>query len=157
MVKKLLLGFITGLLVVSIAFVGVAELTGNSLFRGKKANPIAGMVLELTVPIFTAVTDNSRTKTCIANQREIVSQITTYFMSYNLSDSGNIEVYSDGDYAYDVLSDMYELDEYTFESLFQITPYCPDGGTYQIAVYSDDYSYDVQVVCSEHGSYNSDY
>ena len=95
MVKRILLGFITGLLVISISFVGIMEITGNGLFSGKKANPVAGMALMFTMPIFTAVSRNARTKTCNANRREIVSQITTYFMSSNTTDDGTIEVYSD--------------------------------------------------------------
>jgi hypothetical protein len=112
MVKRILLGFITGLLVISIAFVGIMEITGNGLFGGKKANPVAGMALMFTMPIFTAVSRNARTKTCTANQREIVSQVTTYFMSTNTYDDGVLEVYSNGDSAYDVWSNMYYLDEY---------------------------------------------
>lgn len=160
MIKRLLLGFITGLLVISIAFVGVAELTGNSLFRGKKANPVAGMVMMFTMPIFTAVSRNARTATCFANQREIISQINNYCMTYNITDNGTIEVYSDGDSAYDVWSNMYYLDEYTFEELFQEIPWCPDGGTYEINVdcysdYEDDYPINVDVYCNCHGSYNN--
>ena len=157
MVKRILLGFITGLLVISIAFVGIMEITGNGLFSGKKANPVAGMALMFTMPIFTAVSRNARTKTCTANQREIVSQVTTYFMSTNSYDDGVLEVYSDGDSAYDVQSNMYYLDEYTFEELFQETPWCPDGGTYEVYVSYDSaegYS-TVDVYCSCHGSYNN--
>jgi hypothetical protein len=152
MVKRILLGFITGLLVISIAFVGIMEITGNGLFSGKKANPVAGMVLKFTMPIFTAVSRNARTKTCTANQREIVSQVTTYFMSTNTYDDGVLEVYSDGDSAYDVWSNMYYLDEYTFELLFQEIPWCPDGGTYEVYVSYDSaegYS-TVDVYCTCH-------
>lgn len=155
MVKRILLGFITGLLVISIAFVGIMEITGNGLFGGKKANPVAGMALMFTMPIFTAVSRNARTKTCTANQREIVSQVTTYFMSTNTYDDGVLEVYSDGDSAYDVWSNMYYLDEYTFEELFQEIPWCPDGGTYEVYVSYDSaegYS-TVDVYCTCHGEY----
>ena len=108
------------------------------------------------MPIFTAVTRNARTRTCLANQREIVSQITNYFMMYNVQDSGSISIYSDGYSAYDVWSNMYYLDEYTFEELFQETPWCPDGGTYEVYVSYDSaegYS-TVDVYCDCHGSYN---
>jgi hypothetical protein len=158
MVKRILLGFITGLLVISIAFVGIMEITGNGLFSGKKANPVAGMALMFTMPIFTAVSRNERTANCNANRREIVSQITNYCMSSNVTDNGTIEVYSDEDSAYDVWSDMYYLDEYTFGLLFQEIPYCPDGGTYEINVdcysdYEDDYPINVDVYCTCHGEY----
>ena len=133
------------------------EITGNGLFSGKKANPVAGMALMFTMPIFTAVSRNARTKTCNANQREIVSQINNYCMTYNITDNGTIEVYSDGDSAYDVWSDMYYIDSYTFQSLFQATPYCPDEGTYEISVYYDyagGYC-SVNVYCTCHGSYSN--
>lgn len=154
MVKRFLLGFITGLLIISIAFVGVAELTGNSVItKSGKGNPVLGKMLVVAMPIFTAVTRNARTRTCLANQREIVSQLNNYFMMYNVQDSGSISIYSDGYSAYDVWSNMYYLDEYSFENLFQVTPYCPDGGTYEI--YVDFYTgYNVSVYCDCHGSYN---
>jgi hypothetical protein len=157
MVKRILLGFITGLLVISIAFVGIMEITGNGLFGGKKANPVAGMALMFTMPIFTAVSRNARTKTCTANQREIVSQVSNYCMVYNSSENGTIEIYSDRYSAYDVQSNMYYLDEYTFGELFQETPWCPDGGTYEVYVSYDSaegYS-TVDVYCTCHGSYNN--
>ena len=161
MIKKLILGFITGLLVVSIAFLGVAELTGNSVVKKSgNGNPIAGTVLKLSVVVFSeinGVLNSATVKTCTANQREIVAQVNNYFMSYNIYDSGAIEVYSDGYSAYDVWSNMYYLDEYTFEELFQETPWCPDGGTYEVYVSYDSaegYS-TVDVYCDCHGSYNN--
>ena len=158
MVKRFLLGFITGLLIISIAFVGVAELTGNSVItKSGKGNPVLGKMLVVAMPIFTAVTKTASTKTCLANQREIVSQLNNYFMMYNVQDSGSISIYSDGYSAYDVWSNMYYLDEYTFEELFQETPWCPDGGTYEVYVSYDSaegYS-TVDVYCDCHGSYNS--
>ena len=158
MVKRFLLGFITGLLIISIAFVGVAELTGNSVItKSGKGNPVLGKMLVVAMPIFTAVTKTASTKTCLANQREIVSQVTTYFMSTNSYDDGVLEVYSDGDSAYDVWSNMYYLDEYTFGELFQETPWCPDGGTYEVYVsYDSSEGYStVEVYCTCHGSYNN--
>ena len=160
MIKRLLLGFITGLLVISIAFVGVAELTGNSLFRGKKANPIAGAILKVSMPIFTAVTENSRTRTCIANQREIVSQITTYTMSTNQNLNGTITYTSDGDSYGTIYSDVDGMDAHTYESLFQQVPYCPSCGSYSITIvgsngYESDGAVTVYVECIDNHDGNA--
>lgn len=154
MVKRFLLGFITGLLVISIAFVGVMELTGNSLFRGKKANPVAGMILEMTMPVFSAVTENSRTKTCIANQREIVSQITTSAMSNNKTYVGTITYTSDGENPGTIYSDVEGLDADAYESLFLNVPCCPSCGTYYITIVGkgageSDGSINVSVECRD--------
>lgn len=94
---------------------------------------IMAILVAVAVPIFSAVTKNSRQKTCVANMREIVAQITTYSMSTNKTYSGVIEYTSNGEEAGAISSTVDGVDEDTFKILFQVVPYCPASGSYKIA------------------------
>lgn len=93
---------------------------------------IMAILVAVAVPIFSAVTKNARTKTCVANMREIVAQITTYSMSTNKTYSGVIEYTSNGEEAGTINSTVDEVDSDTFKILFQVVPYCPASGSYKI-------------------------
>ena len=95
---------------------------------------IMAILVAVAVPIFSAVTKNSRTKTCVANMREIVSQITTAAMSNNKTYSGTISYDSDGEAAGTITSDVDGLDATAYAALFQVTPYCPASGSYTITI-----------------------
>ena len=95
---------------------------------------IMAILVAVAVPIFSAVTKNARTKTCVANMREIVSQITTSAMSANKTYSGKITYDSDGEAAGTITSTIDDLDGDAYKALFQVTPYCPASGSYEIEV-----------------------
>lgn len=95
---------------------------------------IMAILVAVAVPIFSAVTKNARTKTCVANMREIVSQVTTSAMSSNKTYSGTISYTSDGEAAGTISSDVADLDADAYAALFQVTPYCPASGTYEIEI-----------------------
>ena len=89
---------------------------------------IMAILVAVAVPIFSAVTKNARTKTCLANQREIQSQLNNAQMSKLL-------VLADGD-TYTLTTDEKGQNgtwkctngtdnSATIKELFQKAPYCP--------------------------------
>ncbi len=93
---------------------------------------IMAILVAVAVPIFSAVTKNSRAKTCLANMREIVAQVTTSSMSTNKNYIGEITYTSNGEEAGTVTSTVTHLDADAYSDLFQVTPYCPASGSYKI-------------------------
>ncbi len=109
---------------------------------------IMAILVAVAVPIYSAVTANARKKTCLANQREIQSQLN------NAQMSGTIEVADDDSY---VLTSTSSENKTTADggtwtvttsatteakvsttklgSLFQKVPYCPvTGNTITVTV-----------------------
>ena len=90
---------------------------------------IMAILVAVAVPIFNSVTGNSRAKTCIDNQRQIVSVIGNDLMmaGETAADEG-FEVTYDGDNAsYVEVGDMYTTAE--LQALFKTPPYCPASGS----------------------------
>ncbi len=93
---------------------------------------IMAILVAVAVPIFSAVTTNARTKTCLGNQREIQSQLNNNEMSgvfklksgdvYTITTDENAE---DGEWS---VSNGASLDVGTLNSLFQEPPICPVAG-----------------------------
>ena len=50
---------------------------------------IMAILVAVAVPIFNSVTGNAREKTCIDNQRQIMTSITNLFMGEGISGTGN--------------------------------------------------------------------
>ncbi len=96
-----------------------------------------------------AVIDNAQHQTCMANQREIMSQLTTYAMWDAASFSGTIMLERNKVNCDNAVG----IDAETFESLFQEVPYCPTGKTIVINfLTSSDGTLAVETSCAKHGS-----
>ncbi len=96
---------------------------------------IMAILVAVAVPIFSAVTKNARTKTCIGNQREIISSVGNWLMLQNtekISGTFTTEGGQDapawgeekieltfGDAKKDVTTDIH--------GLFKTVPVCPDA------------------------------
>ena len=104
---------------------------------------IMAILVAVAVPIYSAVTENSRKKTCIANQREMVSIITNAQMS-NL-----VKGVKDGDIYRITTNDEVtngtwskisgEGTDYTatLAKLFSLQPFCPEKNSYiDVMIYS---------------------
>lgn len=110
---------------------------------------IMAILVAVAVPIFNSVTGSSRAKTCIDNQRSIVSTLNTALLEKNVSSTGELQkfyvgndgstkgyytgcsavtaagtVTCTGDIADDALFTTTELGK-----LFQAPPYCPVKGS----------------------------
>ncbi len=91
---------------------------------------IMAILVAVAVPVFSAVTKNSRIKTCAANRREIVVQLNNYTMGavdgvQNVYDM-SFSIVSDGDIG--VLgNDISGISSATVAKLFHELPYCPAG------------------------------
>ena len=93
---------------------------------------IMAILVAVAVPIFSAVTKNARIKTCAANRREIVSQITNYAMSANATLDGTISITSDGKAGTATVPADMGITQADFVKLFQELPFCPAKGTYTV-------------------------
>ncbi len=101
---------------------------------------IMAILVAVAVPIFSAVTANARKKTCIGNQRNIVSQINNSVMSnpeiLKLSANGSatmtIKTNADGDgiSASGINVNGVFSNNTVFENMFneKNRPYCPEKG-----------------------------
>ena len=127
---------------------------------------IMAILVAVAVPIFSAVTKNAQKKTCAANIREIVSQISNHCMGGDNSGlvinedatlviavnetSGEPELTDESDYGD-------KLTKTVIETMFQELPYCPaDGGTLTVYVKAGASTPTVNVDCSiaEHQQYD---
>ena len=130
---------------------------------------IMAILVAVAVPIFSAVTKNAQKKTCAANIREIVSQISNHCMGGD--DSGAVinetAVFS---IAVDATTNEPVVTETTVAqgakltgtvvtNMFQEVPYCPvDGATYTVYVDAGASTPTINVDCSiaEHQQYTPD-
>ncbi len=104
---------------------------------------IMAILVAVAVPIYSAVTANARKKTCIGNQREIISQINNHVMTapeiVALADESTatirIQTNANGDGVADGgvtgITDVFESEE-TFLDMFNEDnfPFCPDKNSY---------------------------
>lgn len=136
--KKIIVGIIAGVLVISLAVVGIAEITGNSFFE-KETEDVEDAEdedEEDSVNDFETVgTRDARTKTCLANQREIQAQFNNNAMSgilqLQIGDTYELrtnENGTDGEWVYTGPNNNDQTE--TVYLLFQDAPYCPVDGNF---------------------------
>ena len=123
---------------------------------------IMAILVAVAVPIFSAVTANARKKTCIGNQRNIVSQVTNQVMSGAavIKANGNFNIVTnatgDGLAEGGITGDEAVFDEakgIKFEDMFNAKnmPFCPaKNGTVNVAITAgaSDGSCTVTVTCN---------
>ena len=115
---------------------------------------IMAILVAVAVPIFSAVTENARFKTCAGNRREIVSQVNSYRMGsvdgqQHIAE-GDFVIESDGKKGSWAAGkkDTDEYDSDLLDDLFQSLPYCPvENSDYTVTVAGDG---TVTVVCEVH-------
>ena len=123
---------------------------------------IMAILVAVAVPIFSAVTRNARTKTCLGNQREIQSQLNNAEMGGVIKlkegDVYTITTNADADSGEWTMSSGATLDVETLESLFQHPPICPFAGNTIVVTIdetdfgADEEGYKVTTVCNKSGS-----
>ena len=97
---------------------------------------IMAILVAVAVPIYSAVTENSRKKTCLANQREIVSIITNAQMSdlvKGIEDGDTYRIATNDDATNGTWSKTNGSGtDYSaiLTSLYSLQPYCPEKGSY---------------------------
>lgn len=134
--KKIIVGIIAGVLVIALAVVGIAEITGNSFFE-KETEDVEDAEYEDeedSVNDFETVgTRDARTKTCLDNQREIQAQFNNNATSgiLQVQDGDTYELRTDedgtgGEWVYTGSNDNDQTE--MIYQLFQDVPYCPVGG-----------------------------
>jgi len=99
---------------------------------------IMAILVAVAVPIYSAVTKNARTKTCLANQREIQSQFNNNQMSGILTlaagDKYTLTTNSEGDGG-DWASVAGNDETAVIAELFQEVPYCPvEGNVIEVTI-----------------------
>ncbi len=98
---------------------------------------IMAILVAVAVPIYSAVTKNARKKTCLANQREIQSQLNNAEMADTIEikagDTYTLTTTGDGDNGtWDVHTTATgdkKITKETIAALFQKAPYCPLKGS----------------------------
>ena len=131
--NKKIIGIIAVIVAVVVAVVCIVAL-GDKDTESKKDNDKKSEAREDHVALDPSKSD-ARSKTCLANQREIVSQLNMFAMSnYENEYVGTITYTSDGEGYSDFYSDVEGLDEETFCFLFQNVPVCPSCGSYEITL-----------------------
>ncbi len=99
---------------------------------------IMAILVAVAVPIYSAVTKNARTKTCLANQREIQSQFNNNQMSGILKlatgDKYTLTTNDEGDGG-DWASTAGNDETAVIAELFQEVPYCPvEGNVIEVSI-----------------------
>ncbi len=98
---------------------------------------IMAILVAVAVPIYSAVTANAKKKTCVANMREIVSQINNYAMSEGKSYNFSFDISGGEDVKAGTVTNVagsVQIEASTLSKMFQVVPYCPAGGTYSVEV-----------------------
>ena len=88
---------------------------------------IMAILVAVAVPIFNSVTGSSRAKTCIDNQRSLVSTINTDILDKNLVADETIKVTYNGTDAAYVTDGNTVYDDAHLKEIFKTVPYCPAG------------------------------
>lgn len=93
---------------------------------------IMAILVAVAVPVYSAITENARTKTCIGNQREILSVLTNWLMLHQkTSAAGSFEITNNnGEGAYGELTNAVGIsdDEYAeITGSFKMIPFCPSS------------------------------
>ena len=90
---------------------------------------IMAILVAVAVPIFSAVTKNAKTKTCIGNQREIISSVGNWLMlqsTENIEGSFSTSGGQDAP-AWGTFADDLATNEAAIKGLFKTIPVCPDA------------------------------
>ena len=131
---------------------------------------IMAILVAVAVPIFSAVTKNAQKKTCAANIREIVSQISNHCMG---GDDSGVVINETATFTIKVdattkkaavavkdgttLADGAKLTAAVVTNMFQEVPYCPvDGAEYTVYVAAGSSTPTINVDCSvaDHQQYD---
>ena len=125
---------------------------------------IMAILVAVAVPIFSAVTKNAQRKTCDANRREIVAQVSNYCMGGGddgtlVTTAGEFQIKSDGKKG--AVVDGKELAPYTddIDEMFQEIPACPvKDAVYTVKVEATNAgsSPTIKVGCSVEGHLDAD-
>ena len=116
---------------------------------------IMAILVAVAVPIFSAVTKNAQKKTCDANKREIVSQLTNYCIGNNnmddiFNEDDDFVITFDGATG-DITSPGNKITKEDVEAMFQEVPYCPiENSEYVVTLTKGAGSPTIDVECSIH-------
>ena len=116
---------------------------------------IMAILVAVAVPIFSAVTKNAQKKTCDANKREIVSQLTNYCIGNNnmddvFNEDDDFVITFDGATG-DITSPGNKITKEDVEAMFQEVPYCPvENSEYVVTLTKGTGSPTIDVECSIH-------
>lgn len=87
---------------------------------------IMAILVAVAVPIFSAVTKNAKKKTCIGNQRQIISSVGDWIMlqdnSSTLAGGFSVSGGQDGG----TFNNFSGVDQASITKLFKTAPVCPD-------------------------------
>ncbi len=93
---------------------------------------IMAILVAVAVPIYSAVTKNARKKTCLANQREIQSQLSnaamTNIITFKADDSYTLTTVASADNGNWAKVGSSTDNVAEIQKLFQKAPYCPEAG-----------------------------
>ena len=121
---------------------------------------IMAILVAVAVPIFSAVVENAQKKTCAANKREILSQLTNFCMGNNKIDG---IFNSDDEFTItfnastgEVTTENGEhISSEDVEAMFQKVPYCPvEDSTYTVTLREGVGSPIIEIGCSIHDKWN---
>ena len=127
---------------------------------------IMAILVAVAVPIFNSVTGNSRAKTCIDNQRSIISSLNTALLSKTLPST-----YATNGFTFDVVNNKTDGKTYKgthlsatgdaaflsvtdLNDIFQTVPYCPvDDSIIRVTITATDYgTCAIQTLCVKNNS-----
>jgi hypothetical protein len=169
MSKKAIIGIIAGVLAFAVALVCILVLPGDKENKNKEETETEEKV-ESPITVdgepgnMGTVAVNARTKTCLANQREIMSQLNNNWMSgmveLNPGDEYELRTNEEGTAGEWVCINAQVDESEMFYEMFQYVPYCPVGGkVIKVTVTANEYD-TVTIVtecCGEHETHNNDY
>lgn len=99
---------------------------------------IMAILVAVAVPIFSAVTANAKKKTCIGNQREIISSVGNWIMVQPdpSAVTGGFKVSGGQEHgAYSAWSGDMSTNEAAIKGLFKTIPVCPtDNGVISVTI-----------------------
>jgi hypothetical protein len=169
MSKKAIIGIIAGVLAFAVALVCILVLPGDKENKNKEETETEEKV-ESPITVdgepgnMGSVAVNARTKTCLANQREITSQLNNNWMSDMIEldpgDEYELRTNEDGTGGEWVCINAQVDQSEIFYELFQDVPYCPVGGNViKVTVTTNEYGNTIIVTecCGEHEAHNNDY
>ena len=92
---------------------------------------IMAILVAVAVPIYSAVTKNARKKTCIGNQREIISSVGNWLMLQDDSTiAGSFQTSGGNDApAFGTFTGLSADNETAIKGLFKTVPVCPDSAS----------------------------
>ncbi|MBE6747994.1 MAG: type II secretion system protein [Ruminococcaceae bacterium] len=101
---------------------------------------IMAILVVVAVPIYNSVTDNAREKTCLDNQRQILSTVGNLYMMEGVTGNGTATLTFHGNTItpanLDTFSELVEIDD--IEASFQTVPVCGAEENYLVATLSEN-------------------